>query len=186
MAVKEIIQNLYLSWNRRKTGRENVQINFFDRLASVRSIIVYLPEEKKYFDAVVGEMDRLKKIYPIASITLLYHRNNMIPTAFSGRFTLVEWSSEDANGYGAPRVELKRKLFRSPCDMIIDLNPEYHFFFACLSQASGAPIRIGFAHPQGDDFYNLVFRPKSLQDLAKATSSLLKYLSLASKVPIAE
>ncbi|MBN2355669.1 hypothetical protein JXO59_06120 [candidate division KSB1 bacterium] len=181
MTLKEIIQNYRIFWYRSKARRTRLQISFAERLSAARDIIVCLPEAKNQFDAVIREMAKLQKIFPSAKVTLLYHQQNVIPTAFSDRFTLAEWNHRDANRYGAPTSDFMNKLFDSPCDLIIDLSQDFHFFYLCITQASNAPIKACFAHSRREDLYNLVFRPQPTQDLTKKMRSLLKYLSVGQK-----
>lgn len=180
--MNRLVRNIKVRWYRRKARKNKAQISFNEQMPAARSILVCLPEEKIYFDAMIADMDRLQNIFPLAHIILVYHGNNIIPAAYDKRFTLVEWNEQCLNRFGLLRPDFIHKLFASPIDIVIDLSIELNFINLSIAQKSSAPIKICFTHPQREELYNFIFRPKPDQKPSLAIQSLLNYLSLG-KIP---
>jgi ADP-heptose:LPS heptosyltransferase len=66
----------------------------------------------------------------------------------------------------------------STFDIALDLNVNLALASAFICRESNAPLRVGFAKPNGDHFYNFVVQTRMTTNTPVAYKNLLKCLDM--------
>jgi hypothetical protein len=118
----------------------------------------------------------LRNIFPHAQLTLL-NAGNEIPAAKKQPDVPQTYLDLRKQTYWAlSRSPALDALVRRRFDVFLDLDPAYSLLAVYLCQSMRAPIRIGFAKPQSEKFYNFQFHGKSGATEAQQTAGLLQFL----------
>ena len=151
-------------------------IGIFSQIKKTSSILFCLPDDAAGIEAFCQQSNLVNRIFPNKTIIFLIEQRNKSSFKMVGDFQMVEYSPEQISMFGIPSSALQQQLFRTPVDMVVDLNLSFHFVSAYTAWRSKAALQVCFNHPRRNDLYNFVVRLAPHQDWHSAFKTLFKYL----------
>jgi hypothetical protein len=124
--------------------------DFFNRAFT---FFIVMPEDDRDFNHSFTVLNFLADYKKSAVVMTKDFKVSLLPQKFRGR--AVEYSLKDINKWKLPSKKLADKLGNMQFNVAIDLNREENLFFSYALNLVQAPLRIGFAKPDSDKFYNL-------------------------------
>lgn len=167
---------LYARFHFRK--RRDPVVRFTESVDRARKALVLLPESVTDSESMQSVMKYLGRRFGLGSLTVIARDDlvSSLRTSFSGK--TITYSPEDINRWRIPRGELLRKMKSSTFDIALDLNVNLALPSAFICRESNAPLRVGFAKPEGDHFYNFVVQTRMTTNTPVAYKNLLKCLEM--------
>lgn len=158
---------------RKEKDTQQVMTNFIER--SRRALII-LPTE--YDDAFTAgtTFKALKEKFDHLQITILTEGIRATPLNEFQKSKIIRMRSSHINKLFLPRQNFLRTILENKYDIVIDLNLDFVLYTAYISKASGANIRIGFAHKYTDYFYNIQFNVDRNRPAQEIYNQLVQYL----------
>lgn len=161
---------------RRGVAEEPIQ--FWDELREAKTAIVALgwsPDELKALRRVVS---RLSQLFAPENLCFVARQGDSLPPGFiQGR--LIEVGPEMLRFGRFPTARLRQQIRAQHVDAFIDLHRDFDLLSAALAVASGARIRVCFAHQLRDPFYNLEVRTGADVSPARRYDRLLAVVEAA-------
>ena len=158
--------------------RQDAVMRFTEAVEHSQRALVLLPETATDSESMTSVVKYLNHRFGSGSVTIVgreeFARN--LRAAFSGK--TITYTPEEINGWFLPRRELLRKMKSSTFDMALDLNVNLALPSAFICWESGAPLRVGFAKPEGDHFYNFVVQTRMTTNTPVAYKHLLRCLDM--------
>jgi len=158
--------------------RRDAVMRFTEAVERSQRALVLLPETVTDSESMSSVVRYLYRRLGSGSVTVVgreeYTRS--LHSTFSGK--TISYTPEEINGWFIPRSGLIRKMKSSTFDLALDLNVNLALPSAFICRESGAPLRVGFAKPEGDQFYNFVVQTRMTTNTPVAYKHLLKCLEM--------
>ncbi len=158
--------------------RRDAVVRFTEVVERSQRALVVLPETAADSESMASVVKYLHRRLGSGSVTVVgreeYTRS--LPSSISGN--TISFTQEEVNGWFIPRSGLLRKMKSSTFDMALDLNVNLALPSAFICRESGAPLRVGFAKPEGDQFYNFVVQTRMTANTPVAYKHLLRCLDM--------
>jgi hypothetical protein len=117
------------------------------------TFFIAMPDDDRDFNYSLTVLNFLADNKKSAMIMTKDYKVSLLPQKFRGR--AVEYSIKDINKWNLPARKLADKLSEMQFNVSIDLNRKENLFYSYSSNLVQAPLKIGFAKPDSDKFYNL-------------------------------
>lgn len=136
------------------------------------------PETVTDFESMQSILKYLGRRFGTGSVVVVAREDlaSSLRSNFNGK--TITYNPGDINRWKIPRSELLRKMKSSTFDMALDLNVNLALPSAFICRESDAPLRIGFAKPNSDQFYNFVVQTRMTTNTPVAYKNLLKCLDM--------
>ncbi|MBI5020112.1 MAG: hypothetical protein HZB59_01615 [Ignavibacteriales bacterium] len=127
-----------------------------DFLRGAGNVLITLPVG--YEDAIIAGnalrsfRERMKNIH----ITVVHNSTRETALANFPRCEIIRLDPPDINRFSLPTKTILQRIFKREYDVAIDLNLDFALHTAYICKASRAKIRVGFAGPVSDTFYNII------------------------------
>ena len=126
---------------------------FTDFFNKAFTFFVAMPEDDRDFTYSLPILSFLAEYKKSAMVMTKDFKVSLLPQKFRGR--AVEYNDRDKNKWNLPTKRLADKLSEMQFNVSIDLNRQENLFYSYSSNLVQSPLRIGFAKPDSDKFYNL-------------------------------
>lgn len=130
-------------------------IQFTNALSNARRALVLIPESTWEAPYVHAILDSLTQQFPAPSLQVLVRKDLAKYLPATDKVKAIVYTQEDINKWFLPRRQLLQKVKKSTFDVVLDLNRRFALPSAFLCRETQAPVRVGFAKPYADLFYNL-------------------------------
>ncbi|MFI5252951.1 MAG: glycosyltransferase family 9 protein [Bacteroidota bacterium] len=124
-------------------------------LSNARNVLVVLPvgydEAILASDALSAQREKLSNIQFI----IVHNSTRFTSLAHFPKSEVIRLDPPDINKFFLPRKAVINRLPKHQYDVAIDLNVDFVLYSAYICKASQARVRVGFAKPEGDIFYNV-------------------------------
>jgi hypothetical protein len=126
--------------------------NFF---SEARSMLVILPFG--YDDSIVAghALNAIRSRSPRSRLTLLISGIRATPLADPLSSEVIRIDPPDINAFCLPTKSLLNRITQHPYDVAVDLNLDFVLHTPYICRASGARVRVGFARPGMERYYNV-------------------------------
>lgn len=124
--------------------------DFFNRAFT---FFIVMPDDDKDFTYSLSVLNFLSDYKKTAVVMTKDFKVSLLPQKFRAR--AVEYSLRDINKWKLPSKRFADKLSEMQFNVSIDLNRQENLFYSYSSNLVQAPLKIGFAKPDSDKFYNL-------------------------------
>jgi len=159
-----------------KLHKEESIINFNTALTSVKSVLIFMPENLEHFSAAKNFLKKFKKELPEKKIVICMHQQEINIDKNSHIDGIIFVTSDDVNFLGFPRKKLTKKITATDFDMILDLNQDFQPVSSYLSQKCNAPLKVCLYNQQKEPFYNFAYRTNVQDNLEEQYNRLVKFL----------
>jgi hypothetical protein len=158
--------------------RRDPVFRFTEAVDRARKALVLLPETSIDSESMQSVMKYFNRRFGSGTVMVIAREDlaGSLKTSFNGK--TITYSPQEINRWHIPRGELLRKLKTSTFDIALDLNVNFALPSAFICRESNAPLRVGFAKPNGDHFYNFVVQTRMTTNTPVAYKNLLKCLDM--------
>jgi ADP-heptose:LPS heptosyltransferase len=151
---------------------------FTEAVGRSRQALVILPESLTDMESLQAVMKYLNKRFGSGSLQVLVRDEFASSVRANFNAKTITYHPKEVNRWFIPRGELLRKMKSSTFDIALDLNVSMALPSAFICRESNAPLRVGFAKPHGDHFYNFQVQTRMTTNTPVAFRSLLKCLDM--------
>jgi hypothetical protein len=152
-------------------------MNFTDALRRSRRALVIFPESSVDGESASTFLQYLIRKFSSERMMVIIRDDQLFTMASAPPLKTLTYSERDINKWFVPRRELLQRMESNNFDVAVDLNLNFSLTSAFLCKASNAPLRIGFAKKNSDQFYNFQFKTKGNNN-KYSYRSLLKCLDM--------
>jgi len=158
--------------------RHDPVVRFTEAVERARKALVLLPETMTDSESIQSVLKYLGRRFGAGSVMVVAREDlaTSLRSNFNGK--TVTYTNQEINQWHIPRGELLRKMKSSTFDIALDLNVNLALPSAFICRESDAPLRVGFAKPEGDHFYNFVIQTRMTTNTPVAYKNLLKCLDM--------
>lgn len=158
--------------------RRDPVVRFTEAVDRARKALVLFPETVTDSESIQSVMKYLGRRFGAGSVMVLAREDLAVSLKANFNGKTVTYSPQEINQWHIPRGELLRKMKSSTFDIALDLNVNLALASAFICRESNAPLRVGFAKPNGDHFYNFVVQTRMTTNTPVAYKNLLKCLDM--------
>jgi len=153
-------------------------VRFTESVERARKALVLFPETITDSESIQSVLKYLGRRFGSGSVMVVAREDlaTSLRTGFNGK--TITYTPREINGWHIPRGELLRKMKSTTFDIALDLNVNLALPSAFICRESNAPLRVGFAKPEGDHFYNFVVQTRMTTNTPVAYKNLLKCLDM--------
>ena len=126
---------------------------FTDFFNKAFTFFIAMPEDDKDFTYSLTVLNFLADYNKSVVVMTKDFKVSLLPQKYRGR--AVDYSIRDISTLKLPSKKLADKLSEMQFNVCIDLNRKENLFYSYSSNLVQAPLKIGFAKPDSDKFYNL-------------------------------
>jgi hypothetical protein len=126
---------------------------FTDFFGRAFTFFIVMPDDDRDFNYSLSILSFLAEYKKSAVVMTKDFKVSLLPQKFRGR--AVEYSERDITKLKLPSKKFADKLSEMQFNVSIDLNRSENLFYSISSNLVKAPLKIGFAKPDSDKFYNL-------------------------------
>jgi len=138
---------------KRLSYKEFDQRNFASVFKRSFSFLVLMPRDERDFRLTIPVMEFLREEKK-SIVTMTYdYRISLLPTFLKPN--AIEHGINDVTKLNLPSKKILGKLDNMRFDVVIDMNREEVLFYSFISKFVNAPVKIGFARSDADDYFNL-------------------------------
>lgn len=152
--------------------------NFTNALKRAHRALVIFPESSSDSESVSTLLSYLQRRYSTDGMTVLIRDDQLSTITTAQKLKTLTYSSDDINSWFLPRRKLIKRMKRGGYDVALDLNIDLSLPGAYLCKVSNAPLRVSFAKPEGDQFYNFQIKTDTTINKTNSYKSLLKCLDM--------
>jgi hypothetical protein len=95
--------------------------------------------------------ERLSNVH----LTIVHSSTRSTPLSEFPRSEVVRVDADDINRFSLPKKSLIKRIMTRPYDVAVDMNLDFVLHTAYICKVSRAKVRVGFAHPRSDMFFNV-------------------------------
>lgn len=117
------------------------------------AFLILMPENERDFRLSVPILEYLREQKKVIHPMTHDYRISLLPPFFKAN--AIEHGINDATKLNLPSKKLLSKLERNRFDVVIDMNREEILFYGFVSKTVNAPVKIGFARSDADNYFNL-------------------------------
>jgi hypothetical protein len=143
-------------WHFRKAPK--AVISFSETMSTGDHALLILPlTPTTQSPASIIELVRTR--FPDGHLTIVAEVHDTGAAVLLPRSTIIRVSPDSLDYFYRPSNALKQQIARFKYDLAIDLNLDSLLPSAYICRVSNARVRIGFARPDADVFYNFLMQP---------------------------
>ncbi|MBI1806932.1 MAG: hypothetical protein HYR76_07775 [Ignavibacteria bacterium] len=128
---------------------------FSEFLQRARNVLIMMPtgyeEAILAGDALRAFRDQLNHL----QITIVHNSTRATSLAEFQHSEVIRLDPSDLNKFSLPTRVLLQRVFHREYDVAMDLNLDFVLHTAYICRASHAKVRVGFAHPASEMFFNV-------------------------------
>ena len=158
--------------------KQDTVVRFTEAVERSQKALVLFPETATDSESMSSVMKYLSRRFGSGSVTIVAREE--LAQGLYGNFSgkTITYTPGEVNSWFIPRGQLLRKMKSSTFDIALDLNVNLALPSAYLCRESNAPLRVGFAKPGGDQFYNFVVQTRMTTNTPVAYKNLLRCLDM--------
>ncbi len=130
-------------------------IQFTNAVSRARRVLILLPESTGEAPYVLEVLRFFNQRFLGNSVQVVVRKDLAKYIVQNQNNNIILFDESEINKWFLPRKQLLQKVKKATFDVVVDLNLRFALPSAILCKESQAPIRIGFAKPYADMFYNL-------------------------------
>ncbi|MBI5463796.1 MAG: hypothetical protein HY966_02430 [Ignavibacteriales bacterium] len=153
-------------------------LRFNDILSRAHRVLVLFPESAIGAESTYMLMKYLSRRFSSGTVSVIVREEFQRVTTGIANIRTLPYEQSEINRWYVPRQELIRRMNANTFDVAIDLNVGLALPSAFLCRESHAPLRISFAKPHADRFYNFQLQTKAAGQGIVAFQQLLKCLDM--------
>lgn len=157
------LQRKLALWSVKKLSKRTAaaEIKLLDAWESINRVLICWPSGGMDILAARVVFNRIHERFPHAGLVVaaLPGMGASPPSETDAEVVSIKW--DDFSIFGKPSRRLRDNLAGGRYDATVDLSPRFDPFAASVCLCTEAPIRIGFAGPEGDIAYNFQVSPRS-------------------------
>ena len=156
--------------------KQNLPFDISLRLKQVSKLVICLPNEPSEAELACQIIPKLQLSLSPCAITLIYKEESLSPRIKLSNVDVLSYSNDEVSRFNMPKKAFIQKFVHSSFDLVIDLSLPFQFTNVMIAWLCGAPLRVGFYHPDREAFYNFLVRQKNETSLLNSYESLVNYL----------
>lgn len=141
--------------------RSETVVSFAKAISGAQRALVIMPLDRRELLSAFNVMTMLKRKFDEERITVIGDERGVETIRLMPKSHFVEIKETDVNLFYHPRPEFLTLIKDRSFDLAIDLNLDFVLPSAYICRESNAKVRIGFAGPNSDYFYNFQIQPDS-------------------------
>lgn len=153
-------------------------ISFSGVVSTARTVLVILPLDKRELLSAFQLIELLKKTFKEEHITVIGDERGQEIKRLMPRSHFILVRQTDVSTFFHPRKEFLAQLKSRAYDVAIDLNLDLVLPSAYICRESNARVRVGFAGPRADYFYNFQIQPDPTQSRSSIYDRVAKCLEM--------
>ncbi|MBI5472403.1 MAG: hypothetical protein HY961_08675 [Ignavibacteriae bacterium] len=134
-------------------------LSFVDAVSGSKRALVIMPLDQRELLSAMNVIEMLKKKFAEEAITVVGDERGMETLRLMPRSHFIQIREADLTRIYHPRAEFLTRLKGTTFDLAIDLNLDLVLPSAYICRESNARVRVGFAGPNADSFFNLQIQP---------------------------
>lgn len=142
--------------------REDV-ISFARAVSGAQRALVVMPLDQRELLSVFNVIIMLKRKFDEERITVIGDERGLETLRLMPKSHFVQIRETDVDLFFHPRPEFLALIKDRQFDLAIDLNLDFVLPSGYICRESNAKVRIGFAGPNADRFYNFQIQPDPRQ-----------------------
>jgi len=158
--------------------RRDPVVRFTEAVDRAKKALVLFPETVADSESMQTVLKYLGRRFGAGSVMVIAREDLAMTLRNNFNGKTITYSPQEINRWYVPRRELLRKMKSSTFDIALDLNVNLALPSAFICRESNAPLRVGFAKPNGDHFYNFVVQTRMTTNTPVAYKNLLKCLDM--------
>lgn len=147
--------------NKRYCQKEPAIINYNHAVEQSSDFFVIMPKDDNDFyhslDLIKYLLNQRKHI----TLFLPEFKYSLIPE--KDKYKFVSFHPQQITRFYVPDKSLESILRAKEFDIVIDLNREDDLFYSAVTNIVNTKLRVGFARPNSERYYNLQYRGKNGQ-----------------------
>jgi len=160
-----------------KFRKSNRIVDVGGTLSKARSILVLMPDKLEEFGIARKFINQFIEDFPKAEFQFVLREGYQNLLNGNRQYGTIFVAERDVNFFGLPKKVLKQKILAAKCDIVIDLNEEFHLLSTYLCQKCRALLQICLDHDNREPFYNFYFRTQIQDSLESKYRKLFQYLN---------
>ncbi len=153
-------------------------MNFTNALRRSRRALVIFPESPLDVESASTFLQYMLRKFSSEGMMVAIRDDQLFTMASAPPLKTLTYSAHDINNWFVPRHALLQRMESNNFDVALDLNFNLSLTSAFLCKASNAPLRIGFAKRDGDQFYNFQVKTRGNNGNKNSYRSLLRCLDM--------
>jgi hypothetical protein len=153
-------------------------VRFTEAVGRAHKALVIFPETITDLESMQAVMKYLGRRFGTESVLIIAREDLTSPQRLNFNAKTIFYAPREINRWFIPRRELLRRMKSSTFDIALDLNVNLALPSAFMCRESNAPLRVGFAKPSGDHFYNFQVQTRMTTNTPVAYKNLLKCLDM--------
>ncbi|MDZ7391458.1 MAG: hypothetical protein ONB25_00960 [candidate division KSB1 bacterium] len=149
--------------------------DFWHELGRVKTVLVALPNLPEETKALTRTVERIVELFGVSHVRFLSRQGQSLPKGIE-ETALWEVNPNELRFKRFPNRRLWQKIHALRADAFVDLHMEFDLPSAAMAVASGARVRLCFAHERRDPFFNLQVRTSPELSPAKRFDRLITLL----------
>lgn len=129
-------------------------VAFTTAVSSAQSVLVVLPYDRQPSAPVQAFVDLLRERFQPENITVVLNEQQHEISRLLPRSHVLRITEADLTPLFLPRASAVQELRTRSHDIAIDLNLDFVIPSGYICRESGSRVRIGFARPRADLFFN--------------------------------
>ncbi|NUO18024.1 hypothetical protein HUU59_01050 [bacterium] len=173
MSIKERIGWKFLSW--RKGEHAGGRITLPGAARHARKVCVLLPSNFDDFDIVRVILPEIFSRLENAQLTIWVRDNYRSWLIINESCSIMSYDPVQCTKLGLPDNAILKQIRSTEYDLLLDLSLNPELYVAALAKEVRAEMKVALAHPQTEEFYNLLVESDS-EDRGRKLLALLNYL----------
>lgn len=124
-------------------------------LSNARNVLIALPTSYDYAILAGNALRQVRRDRDYLQLTVINNSTWATSLADFPHCEVIRIDPSDLNRFSLPRRPLLQRILHTPFDVAVDLNLDFVLHTAYICRASRANVRVGFAHPAADVFFNV-------------------------------
>ena len=149
--IKEKIAHSVVDWKLK--DKQNKDQTFTEFFKKSFNFLILMPQDDADFAHSIQVLYYLEEHKKHATALTYDFRVSLMPLRFRSR--VIEHTLADANILRLPSNKIINKLNEMRFNVVFDLNRKENLFYSYIASVVEIPIRVGFAKPSSDMYYNL-------------------------------
>lgn len=172
-SLKEKIAHSFLDWKIK--GHEYEAQSFTEFFRKSFNFLILMPQDDTDFAHSTQVLSFLEDRKKHVTIFTFDFRVSLLPLKY--RPKVIEHTATNKNSFKLPSGKVIDRIKNMTFQVVIDLNRKENLFYSYIASVVNAPIKIGFAKPDADRFYNFQIK-NDVEEAELAYKSFLNCLEI--------
>ena len=137
--------------------------SFTEFFSTAQSVLIALPVGYDAANLASEALEQFRQRLSHLQLTVIHNSSRYTSLTEFPKCEVIRLNPLDINKFSLPSKPLLKRVLSREYDVAMDLNFEFVLHTAYICRASRAKVRIGFAHPHADLFYNVQLNTQSAQ-----------------------